>query len=141
LTLHHVTGRPFGAAPYWDPALVFEVCLACNIEQDRVWRVSGLYCPMNPTCVRLLRATCWFALVADRRRALRLDATQARALSRLLKDGIEHCGREGRAAPADAGCFVALFQALDSHTRSVLSARRSRALSVVMRDLATGSAS
>jgi hypothetical protein len=137
LTLHHVTGRPSGASPYFDPDLVFEVCLRCNIEQDHVWRRAGLYEPMPPVCVRLLRAALWFDIVAARRRRLTLSTTQARALARLLRHALQEFAALAAERRADLGGWLMTFESQECHDRLRLAPPCSRALAQTLREAAS----
>jgi hypothetical protein len=134
LTLHHVTGRPHGASPYFDPDLVFTLCLRCNVEQDHVWRRGGLYEPMSPVCARLLRAACWFDVVADRGRHVTLNKTQALALAHLMQDAVHDLPAGERRAALG---WVATFEALECHRGLVLAPQRSRALALALRAAAS----
>jgi hypothetical protein len=65
--LHHVTGRPWGGAPYFDPELTVPSCGICNKQIDHVWRVFGISRVESPLAARLLRLAFLFAQVADGR--------------------------------------------------------------------------
>jgi hypothetical protein len=38
----HLTGRPFAAAPYFDPDLWVPSCRSCNLVNERGWSVLAL---------------------------------------------------------------------------------------------------
>jgi hypothetical protein len=62
---HHITGRPWGGAPYLDPELTVPSCSSCNKQIDHVWRVFGISRVDSPLAARLLRLAFFFAQVAD----------------------------------------------------------------------------
>jgi hypothetical protein len=83
---HHLTGRPWGGAPYLDPDLIVPSCGTCNKQIDHVWRVFGISRVENPRAARLLRLAFFFAQVADGRATTSLPSSFWLALASCMTE-------------------------------------------------------
>jgi hypothetical protein len=83
---HHITGRPWGGAPYLDPELTVPSCGTCNKQIDHVWRVFGISRVESTLAARLLRLAFFFAQVADGRSPESLPPSFWLALASCMTD-------------------------------------------------------
>jgi hypothetical protein len=83
---HHVTGRPWGHAPYFDRELTVPSCGTCNKQIDHSWRVFGISRVESPTGARLLRLAFFFAQIADWRSTQTLPESFWSALAACMSE-------------------------------------------------------
>jgi hypothetical protein len=84
--LHHVTGRPFPNAAYFDPGLTSPMCRGCHgLEHVSLRRLSlGWLDGSDPLAHRLFRVAGFAARLADGGRGLALSPGSTRAMADLL---------------------------------------------------------
>ena len=89
----HLSGRPAGKEPYFDPDLWVPSCHACNVLGYQAWEANGLTVVTDPLITRAQRVALSSLRIADSGAVVPVPPLFWVGNARLLSDLVDAIGR------------------------------------------------